>query len=102
MQKLKLNPQLFETVSSLIKTQCCNCYEENCLLLDDGEAERIPLLHWFSGRPSRFSDKRKGFRFPTGLAVDCGFGLDDLRSSDALLLSCSDAEVGQDRASGVD
>ena len=34
------------------------------------EAERIPLPHWFSGRPSRFFDKRKGFRFPTGLAVD--------------------------------
>ena len=29
------------------------------------EAERIPLPHRFSGRPSRFFDKRKGFRFPT-------------------------------------
>ena len=37
MQKLKLNRQLFEKVSTLIKTGCCNCYEENCLLLDDGE-----------------------------------------------------------------
>ena len=37
MQKLKLNPQLFEKISTLIKTQCCNCCEENCLLLDDGE-----------------------------------------------------------------
>ena len=36
------------------------------------------------------------------LKVDCGFGLDDSKSSDALLLRCSDAEVGQDRASGVD
>ena len=44
MQKLKLNPQLFEKVSSLIKTQCCNCYEENCLLLDDGEAHICPQL----------------------------------------------------------
>ena len=44
MQKLKLNPQLFETVSSLIKTQCCNCYEENCLLLDDGESHISPQL----------------------------------------------------------
>ena len=44
MQKLKLNPQLFETVSSLIKMQCCNCYEENCLLLDDGEAHICPQL----------------------------------------------------------
>ena len=36
------------------------------------------------------------------LKADCGFGLDDSKSSDALLLRCSDAEVGQDRASGVD
>ena len=38
MQKLKLNSRLFEKVSTLIKTQCCNCYEENCLLLDDDES----------------------------------------------------------------
>ena len=44
MQKLKLNPQLFEKVSTLIKTGCCNCYEENCLLLDDGEAHICPQL----------------------------------------------------------
>ena len=36
------------------------------------------------------------------LKANCGFGLDDSKSSDALLLRCSDAEVGQDRASGVD
>ena len=35
------------------------------------------------------------------LKADCGFGLDDSKSPDALLLRCSDAEVGQDRASGV-
>ena len=28
--------------------------------------------------------------------------VDDSKSSDALLLRCSDAEVGQDRVSGVD
>ena len=32
------------------------------------------------------------------LKADCGFGLDHSKSSDALLLRCSDAEVGQDRA----
>lgn len=42
MQKLKLNSQLFEQVSTLIKTQCCNCYEENCLLLDDGDTHICP------------------------------------------------------------
>ena len=36
------------------------------------------------------------------LKADCGFGLDDSKSSDALLLRCSDAEVGQDRDSGID
>lgn len=44
MQKLKLNPQLFERVSTLIKMQCCNCYEDNCLLLDDGETHICPQL----------------------------------------------------------
>jgi hypothetical protein len=44
MKKLKLNPQLFEKVSTLIKTQCCNCYEENCLLLDDGDTHICPQL----------------------------------------------------------
>ncbi len=42
MQKLKLNPQLFEKVSTLIKTGCCNGYEENCLLLDDGDTHICP------------------------------------------------------------
>ncbi len=44
MQTLKLNSRLFENVSTLIKTQCCNCYEENFLLLDDGEAHICPQL----------------------------------------------------------
>ena len=44
MQKLKLNTQSFKEVVNLIKTQCCNCYEENCLLLDDGEAHICPQL----------------------------------------------------------
>ena len=44
MQKLKFNPQLFEKVSTLIKMHCCNCYEENCLLLDDGDTHICPQL----------------------------------------------------------
>lgn len=44
MQKFKLTPQLFEKVSTLIKTQCCNCFEENCLLLDDGDTHTCPQL----------------------------------------------------------
>lgn len=42
MRNLKLNSQLFSEVANLIKTQCCNCYEENCLLLDDGETHICP------------------------------------------------------------
>ena len=44
MQKLKLNPQLFSEVADLIKTQCCNRYEDNCLLLDDGDSHTCPQL----------------------------------------------------------
>lgn len=44
MQKLKLNPQVFSEVADLIKTQCCNCYEENCLLLDDGDTHIAVVL----------------------------------------------------------
>lgn len=44
MQKLKLNSQSFDKVVSLIKAKCCNCYEENCLLLDDGETHICPQL----------------------------------------------------------
>ncbi len=44
MQKLKLNSQSFDKVVSLIKAQCCNCYDGNCLLLDDGETHICPQL----------------------------------------------------------
>ena len=44
MQKLKLNPQSFDEVVSLIKAQCCNCYDGNCLLLDDGETHICPQI----------------------------------------------------------
>lgn len=44
MQKLKLKSRLFEKVSTLIKTQCCNCFEENCLLLYDDESHICPQL----------------------------------------------------------
>lgn len=44
MQKLKLNSQVFSEVADLIKTQCCNCYENNCLLLEDGGTHICPQL----------------------------------------------------------
>lgn len=44
MQKLKLNSQSFKKVVNLIKAQCCNCYDGNCLLLDDGETHICPQV----------------------------------------------------------
>ena len=44
MHKLKLTQQLYEKVATLIKTQCCNCCEDNCLLLDDRDTHTCPQL----------------------------------------------------------
>ena len=44
MQELKLSPQLIEKLAMMIRTRCCNCYEDNCLLLDDGDAHNCPQL----------------------------------------------------------
>ena len=44
MQKLKLNSLSFDKVVSLIKAQCCNCYDGNWLLLDNGETHICPQL----------------------------------------------------------
>lgn len=44
MKRFKLNLQIFDEVTTLIKTQCCNCCEDNCLLLDDGESHICPQL----------------------------------------------------------
>lgn len=44
MRKLKLNSQSFDKVVSLIKAQCSNCCDDNCLLLDDGESHICPQL----------------------------------------------------------
>ena len=49
MQKINLNLQSFSSVMTLIKKQCCNYYQGNCLLLDDGDShtcpQRITLSH---------------------------------------------------------
>lgn len=44
MQNSKLNSQSFKKVIKHIKAQCCNCYEGNRLLLDDGETHIRPQL----------------------------------------------------------
>lgn len=42
MQKINLNSQSFSSVMTLIKKQCCNYYQCNCLLLDDGDSHTCP------------------------------------------------------------
>ena len=42
MQKINLNSQSFSSVMTLIKKQCCNYYQGNCLLLDDGDTHTCP------------------------------------------------------------
>ena len=42
MQKLNLNSQSFREVTKLIKSQCCNYQQGNCLLLDDGDMHTCP------------------------------------------------------------
>lgn len=44
MEYLKLNSRLFEKIVELIKNQCCNFCDNNCLLLDDGDYHTCPQL----------------------------------------------------------
>ena len=44
MQKLKLTLKQFAEIKALIKSRCCNCYQGNCLLLDDGDTHTCPQL----------------------------------------------------------
>ena len=44
MQKINLNSQSFSSVMTLIKKQCCNYYQGNSLLLDDGDTHTCPQL----------------------------------------------------------
>ena len=44
MKKINLNSQSFSSVMTLIKKQCCNYYQGNCLLLDDGDTHTCPQL----------------------------------------------------------
>ena len=44
MQKLKLTLKQFAEIKAMIKSRCCNCYQGNCLLLDDGDTHTCPQL----------------------------------------------------------
>ena len=42
--EMMLSKQAFKEVAKLIKGNCCNCYKDNCLLLDDGDTHTCPQL----------------------------------------------------------
>ena len=44
MQKLNLNSRSFREVTKLIKSQCCNYHQGNCLLLDDADTHTCPQI----------------------------------------------------------
>ena len=45
MSELKrLSPQQSRRVNALIRKECCNCFDGNCILLDDGESCVCPQL----------------------------------------------------------
>ena len=44
MQKPKLTLKQFAEIKTMIKSRCCNCYQGNCLLLDDGDSHTCPQL----------------------------------------------------------
>ena len=41
---LKVTPEQRAKINALVRKSCCNCYKENCLLLDDGEETKCVQL----------------------------------------------------------
>ena len=44
----RLTPQQSRKVNALIKKTCCNCFDGNCILLDDGDECVCPQLISYS------------------------------------------------------
>ena len=44
MQTTNLTLKQFAEIKTMIKSRCCNCYQGNCLLLDDGDSHTCPQL----------------------------------------------------------
>ena len=44
----RLTPQQSRKVNALIKKMCCNCFDGNCILLDDGDECVCPQLISYS------------------------------------------------------
>lgn len=40
----RITPRQRAKIKSLVHKTCCNCYKENCLLLDDGEETKCVQL----------------------------------------------------------
>ena len=44
----KITPKQRTKINTLVRKTCCNCYKENCLLLDDGEEMKcVQLISWY-------------------------------------------------------
>ena len=42
---LKITEELSDRVNRIVRHSCCNCIDDNCLLLDDGEEHScVPLI----------------------------------------------------------
>lgn len=44
----RLTPQQSRRVNTLVKKECCNCFDGNCILLDDGDECVCPQLISYS------------------------------------------------------
>ena len=44
MQTINLTLKQFSEIKTMIKSRCCNWYQGNCLLLDDGDSHTCPQL----------------------------------------------------------
>ena len=42
----RLSPRQSRKVNTLVKKECCNCENGNCILLDDGDTCVCPQLIW--------------------------------------------------------
>ncbi|MDO5445484.1 MAG: cysteine-rich VLP protein [Eubacteriales bacterium] len=41
---IRITPELARKVNVAVRKECCNCIDDNCILLDNGEAVKCPQL----------------------------------------------------------
>ena len=81
MQTIKLTLKQFAEIKTMIKSRCCNCYQGNCLLLDDGDAYTCPQLITPSHIICRY--------FLDAVLPADKMLLKDLRSESVVMMVCS-------------